>query len=132
MELLLSLMIFGIIIVTVMASVQSMTASRIKSMNRIALTDELYFFSEQLFTIIKDGGTLDYEEYWNRQMVGTDLDENKTFYKKPTGFGNYGKSASFNPNSDSFSDGWKMYDCHSTQNERYDGEGCIISTLNTQ
>ncbi len=38
-------------------------------MNRIALTDELYFFSEQLFTTIKDGGTIDYEEYWNRSAV---------------------------------------------------------------
>jgi hypothetical protein len=38
-------------------------------LNRVALLEELYFFSEQLFTTIKDGGTLDYEEYWNRQAV---------------------------------------------------------------
>ncbi len=61
--------IFSMVMIIVMSSVQSMMASRIKNMNRIALTDELYFFSEQLFTTIKDGGTIDYEEYWNRSAV---------------------------------------------------------------
>lgn len=40
-------------------------------MNRITLLEELYFFSENLATEIKNGGFIDYEEYWNRKMVGT-------------------------------------------------------------
>ena len=48
-------------------AVENLSVSRIKTLNRVALLDELYFFSEQLFTGIKEGGTLDYEEYWNRQ-----------------------------------------------------------------
>lgn len=85
----LSIAIFSMIMIIVMSSVQSMMAGRIKAMNRIALTDELYFFAEQLFTEIKNGGTLDYEEYWNRKMVGTSSVDGS--YKEPTGLGNYGK-----------------------------------------
>lgn len=63
-------------------------------MNRIALTDELYFFSEQLFVLIKGGGTLDYEEYWNRYAVEAGEKNNPDYlanlqknghYEKPTG-----------------------------------------------
>lgn len=50
-----------------------MTIARIKNMNRLALTDQLYLFSEQLFTTIKNGGTIDYEEYWNRKTFNTDV-----------------------------------------------------------
>lgn len=43
-----------------------MSIARIKTDNRVALLQELYFFSEQLVTSIKEGGSVDYEEYWNR------------------------------------------------------------------
>lgn len=61
------------IMTLIMSSVHSMTIARIKNMNRLALTDQLYLFSEQLFTTIKNGGTIDYEEYWNRKTFNTDV-----------------------------------------------------------
>lgn len=70
LELMISMTIFSLIMLSVVASVQSMSMARIKSMNRMALTEQLYFFSEQLFTEIKNGGTIDYEEYWNRKVFG--------------------------------------------------------------
>ena len=87
-ELMLSMTIFSLIMIFILSSVQSMMAARIKSMNRIALTEELYFFSEQLFTAIKEGGTIDYEEYWNRKTYNTEM--NGSHYKFASGLGNFG------------------------------------------
>ena len=80
--------LFAIITTSVILAVENLSITRIKTLNRVALLEELYFFSEQLFTNIKDGGTLDYEEYWNRQAVGTLTQSG--YYIKPTGIGNYG------------------------------------------
>lgn len=88
-ELMLSMVIFALIMTMIMTSVNSMMLARVKNMNRIALTDELYFFSEQLFTAIKNGGTLDYEEYWNRKAYNTDAGSGRYIY--PTGVGNFGE-----------------------------------------
>lgn len=71
LELMISMTLFAIIITSVILAVEHLSIARIKTLNRIALMEELYFFSEQLFMKIKDGGTIDYEEYWDRQSVGT-------------------------------------------------------------
>jgi prepilin-type N-terminal cleavage/methylation domain-containing protein len=70
-ELMLAMTVFAIIMSSVLLAVENMSIARIKTENRIKLLEELYFFSEQLVGNIKDGGTIDYEEYWNRQSVGT-------------------------------------------------------------
>lgn len=66
-ELMLSMTVFAIIMTSVLLAVENMSIARIKTENRIKLLEELYFFSEQLVGNIKEGGTIDYEEYWNRQ-----------------------------------------------------------------
>jgi prepilin-type N-terminal cleavage/methylation domain-containing protein len=68
-ELMLGMVIFAVIMTSVLESVGSITIARTRTMNRIALLEELYFFSEKLATSIKDGGIIDYEEYWNRKVV---------------------------------------------------------------
>jgi hypothetical protein len=55
----------------ILASLEYVSIARQKSENRIHLLEELYFFSEQLLDVIGDGGTLDYEEYWNRMAYNT-------------------------------------------------------------
>ena len=47
--------LFAMIITSVILAVQSLMIARTKTLNRVALLEELYFFSEQLFTGIKDG-----------------------------------------------------------------------------
>ncbi len=69
LELMIGMVIFALIMITVLDSVANITIARTRSVNRITLLEELYFFSESLATRIKDGGTLDYEEYWNRKIV---------------------------------------------------------------
>lgn len=76
--------------ITVLESVANITIARTKSMNRVTLLEELYYFSESLATKIKDGGTIDYEEYWNRKVVGTAATSSGHF-SQFTGYGNYGK-----------------------------------------
>ena len=85
-----SMTLFAMIITSVILAVQSLMIARTKTLNRVALLEELYFFSEQLFTGIKDWGTLDYEEYWNRKAVGVTTQSGQ--YQFPTGVGNYGKN----------------------------------------
>ena len=90
LELMIGMVVFALIMITVLDSVANITIARTRSVNRITLLEELYFFSESLATKIKDGGTLDYEEYWNRKIVGTTVGTGH--YILPTGYGNYGES----------------------------------------
>lgn len=89
LELLVSMTLFAMIVTSILVAVENLSIARLKTLNRVALLEELYFFSEQLFSSIKDGGTLDYEEYWNRNAVGTVTQSGH--YTAPTGVGNYGK-----------------------------------------
>lgn len=92
-----------------MASVQSMTVARIRNMNRIALTEQLYLFSEELFSEIKNWGTIDYEEYWNRKLYNTETQSGH--YLKPSGMGNYWRGWNIDPTTYTYWD-W-MYYCRS-------------------
>ena len=69
LEMMISMTLFALIITSVLLAVESLSIARIKTLNRVALLEELYYFSENLFTGIKDGGTIDYEEYWNRMSI---------------------------------------------------------------
>ena len=66
-EIILAMTVFAVIMTSVILSVENMSIVRIKTENRIKLLEELYFFSEQLVSNVKEGGTVDYEEYWNRK-----------------------------------------------------------------
>ena len=90
-ELMISMTVFSLIMITVISAVQAMMVGRVKSLNRITLIEQLYFFSEQLFTEIKNGGTIDYEEYWNRHAMETPIGSGH--YTEPSGVGNYGGGA---------------------------------------
>lgn len=115
MELMVSMAVFSLIMISVLVSVQSMTVARIKSMNRIALIEQLYFFSEQFFTEIKNGGTIDYEEYWNRRALGSQMSSGH--YRDPSGVGNYGKDGNVNSLLNNHVFGDEPYLCRSEENE---------------
>ena len=54
LELMISMTLFALITTSVIIAVGNLSVTRIKTLNRVALLEELYFFSEQLFTDIKD------------------------------------------------------------------------------
>lgn len=125
LELMISMTIFALVMISVVASVQSMSMARLKSVNRMLLTEQLYFFSEQLFTEIKNGGTIDYEEYWNRKIVGTDISNG--YYTIPTGVGNYGYGG--NIGTDTYGSG--VYYCRSDSGQFMGTDGCIEDRFNS-
>jgi prepilin-type N-terminal cleavage/methylation domain-containing protein len=88
-ELMISMTVFGVIMITIFEAIANIGIARTRSMTRITLLEELYFFSEKLATTIKEGGIIDYEEYWGRQMMGSGTMSGH--YITPTGFGNYGQ-----------------------------------------
>jgi type II secretory pathway pseudopilin PulG len=81
-ELSIGITIFASLMIAILASVSYISVARQKSENRILLLQELYFFSEQLIGVVTDGGTLDYEEYWNRMTYDTETQSGH--YKLPT------------------------------------------------
>lgn len=124
LEVLIAMTIFSLILTTVIMAVQSLSVARVQSLNRTALLEELYYFSEQLFTQIKDGGTLDYEEYWNRMAYSTQTQSGH--YQFPTGIGNYGANGSL---------GWATYGsgiylCRSNNGVSMGTGGCLQATNN--
>ena len=116
--------LFSIIITSVLLAVENLSVARIKTLNRVALLEELYFFSEQLFTGIKDGGTLDYEEYWNREAVGTPTQS--WHYIRPTGVGNYGKNGVLGTNIY----GTGIYLCRSNNGVSMGTGWCLLDSNN--
>lgn len=54
LELSLSMVIFAMLMTSVLLAVENMSIARIKTDNRVALLQELYFFSEQLVTSVKE------------------------------------------------------------------------------
>ncbi|MBF0913783.1 prepilin-type N-terminal cleavage/methylation domain-containing protein [Candidatus Gracilibacteria bacterium] len=62
--------------------------SKVKIVEQTNLEKNIFYFSEKLFTLIKKGGTLDYEEYFNRKIIGTEIESGH--FSKNTGFGNFG------------------------------------------
>ncbi len=68
-ELLISIMIFSIITVAGFYAFSSVTLWKIKIVEETTLEKESYFFSERLFEEIKKWWLIDYEEYFNRNVV---------------------------------------------------------------
>lgn len=53
-EIMLAMTVFAIIMTTVLIAIQNLSIARIKTESRVNLLEELYFFSEQLVTQIKE------------------------------------------------------------------------------
>ena len=83
-----SMTVFAMIMTSVILAVQNLIVVKVKTENRVKLLEELYFFSEQLVTSIKEWWTIDYEEYWNRQSYDPTVLSGS--YRNPTGVWNYG------------------------------------------
>ncbi len=53
-EIIISMTVFAMIMTSVILAVQNLVVVRIKTENRVKLLEELYFFSEQLVTSVKE------------------------------------------------------------------------------
>ncbi len=66
-----SMTIFSIIIIVAFDSMSSIGVLRTRISSRLDLNNEIYSATEKFVNLIKTGGDIDYEEYWNRRAVGT-------------------------------------------------------------
>lgn len=87
-EILVWIVIFSIVIIGWFQALSSVTLWKIKLMEKTDITKESFYFSEKFFEEIKKGGTIDFEEYFNRKVLW-----NTTFwswhYAIPSWFGNF-------------------------------------------
>lgn len=91
-EMIVSITLFSIIIIMAFAAMGNIGILRNSVSSRLDLNNELYSVTEKFVDLIKTGGDIDYEEYWNRKIVGTTTASGH--YAVFSGFGNYGSGGS--------------------------------------
>lgn len=87
-EILISVTILSAIMIITLQAIGGTLVFRKQSSDELDLATQSYLALEMLTLQIKNGGSIDYEEYWNRQMIGTGVTDG--VYTAPTGYGNYG------------------------------------------
>jgi hypothetical protein len=63
-------------------------SSRVRVSNTLDLNKDAYYAIEKFAGLVKQGGMLDYEEYWNRLATG--VATGSGHYSVFSGYGNYG------------------------------------------
>ena len=66
-----SITVFAIIIVMAFDTMGNIGILRTRVSSRLDLNNELYSATEKFVDLVKTGGDIDYEEYWNRRAIGT-------------------------------------------------------------
>jgi prepilin-type N-terminal cleavage/methylation domain-containing protein len=122
-EMLVSLTLIGIVLITAFAALANIGVLKNRVVGRVNLYEELYTATENIGDLIKSSGGIDYEEYFNRRILGTSL--SGSHYAVLSGFGNYGDGGSIG----SSSYGNAPYLCRSrtTTSDRIIGNGCYAT-----
>ncbi len=68
-----SITLFSGILLAAFSAFGNIAHFKNKIVSDVDVYEQLYVSVEQLTTIIKDGGDIDYEEYFNRSVLGTSL-----------------------------------------------------------
>lgn len=119
---LVSITIFAIIIIMAFDSMSNIGILRTMVSSRLDLNNELYSATEKFIDLIKTGGDIDYEEYWNRKVVGTNTSSGH--YTLFSGYGNYGSGGALS------NYGYDLYSCRSGSGT-YIGQGGCLMGFNT-
>lgn len=83
-----SLTLISIILIAAFAAFGNIGTLKNRIIGEVNLYEELYTASESIIDLVKKSGGIDYEEYFNRRLVGMTLSGGH--YETFTGFGNYG------------------------------------------
>lgn len=124
-----SITLFSGILLVAFSAFGNIAHLKNKIVSDVDVYEQLYVAVENLSSIIKDGGDIDYEEYFNRSLVGTTLSGGH--YQTISGFGNYGFGGVIG--STTFGD--DVYYCRSsspTPANSVIGNGCALTgSINT-
>lgn len=112
LEILITIAISGIVLVSAFDALSKVVIFRSSIVANLSTDSEMYTAMERLVTLIKNGGTIDYEEYWDRAAVGTGMVAGH--YATPSGYGNYGNGGTVGDTSGTpASFGGRFYPCGS-------------------
>ncbi len=126
-EMMISITLFSGILIGAFSAFGNITQLKNKVIADVDVYEQLYVAVESLNTLIKDGWDIDYEEYFNRSLVGTTL--SGWHYVTSSWFGNFGAgwAISATPN---FGD--DVYYCRSIVGSSVTNAGCALTgALNT-
>ncbi len=70
-EIMISMLIVSFILVAAFQTLSYVWIAKVKLIEKSQIEKEAFFASERLIDLIKKWGSIDYEEYWNRQAIGT-------------------------------------------------------------
>lgn len=87
-EVMVSILIFWIVAIGWFQALSYINIGKLKIIEKVDITKESFFFSEKLFEEIKKWGTIDFEEYFNRKVVGN-TQTNSWHYLIESGFWNF-------------------------------------------
>ena len=125
-EMIISITLFSGILLAAFSAFGNIAHLKNKIVSDVDVYEQLYVAVENLSSIIKDRGDIDYEEYFNRSLVGTTLSGGH--YSLPTGFGNYGRGG--NIGATPFGD--DVYYCRSNGANAVTDGGCALTgSINT-
>jgi len=68
-EVLIGILVVSIVMVGAFSTLTAVGIGKVKIIEKSSIEKESYFAAERLFELIKQGWTLDYEEYWNRTVI---------------------------------------------------------------
>jgi len=90
-EVLIGILVVSIVMVWAFQTLTAVGVWKVKIIEKSSIEKESYFAAERLFELIKKGGTLDYEEYWNRTVINMSWGPlyQSGHYSIPSGFGNF-------------------------------------------
>ncbi|MBP6921482.1 type II secretion system protein [Candidatus Gracilibacteria bacterium] len=117
-EVLVSVVLSGILLTSAFASFQGILKSQVRLSGSINIQRNLFYLNEKISSLIRDGGSLDYEEYFNRRILGYEksLSDEGWTYSTTSHYGN-----GDNPNGEPI-----HYICGIENGDSGDeGEGCL-------
>ena len=120
------ILIVSLVIIAWFQALSAVSFWKIKLMYSADIQKQMVYFSQKLFEEIKRGGSLDYEEYFNRKIVGTVFWSGH--YDRLSGFGNYGNNGV--PGTSQYGGGF--YYCVSGNGivNKITGTGCVENMNN--
>lgn len=125
-EVLLSIIIIASMLIIGFYALSFITIGKVRLIENTKIQKESFYFSEKLFEMIKRGGVIDFEEYFNRTNFEATPQFSSGHYLNSTGFGNFGAWGTVG----STSYGWRLYYCLSDDGTNMWENGCI-SNFNT-
>ncbi|HRI35870.1 MAG TPA: hypothetical protein PK765_02100 [bacterium] len=117
-----SITLFAIVLITAFDGFGMISKLRYQVEAEIDLNKDVYESIETLVALVKDGGQIDYEEYFNRKAMGYSM--NAGHYANLTGFGNYGSGGIVG--SSSYGN-WHYYCGSSTGGVNMGNDGCMAA-----